>query len=107
MQCKPARQFRTLNKDASDNDSWYTILLQLQSNINRIYVVTKKETCHGIYVMIEHNTHNTVPTAMWAARTMQAAHTVRPADQKPEYYRIARNFRGRKPSQISWFEANS
>ena len=48
-----------------------------------------------------------IPTATWAARTMQAAHTVRPADQKPEYYRIARNFRGRKPSQISWFEANS
>ena len=26
-----------------------------------------------------------IPTATWAARTMQAAHTVWPADQKPEY----------------------
>jgi len=32
-----------LDKDASDNDSWYTILLQLQSNMNRIYAVTEKK----------------------------------------------------------------
>ena len=27
-----------------------------------------------------------IPTAMWAAHAMQAAHTVRPADQKPDYW---------------------
>jgi len=49
-----------LDKDASDNDSWYTIILQLQSNINRICVVTEKKHVME-FVMIEHNTHNTVP----------------------------------------------
>jgi len=71
------QKWQNINGSAWTNSSKHQTMQQAQG--------TTPQKQHCMHMQYNTFTIKIIPTAMWAAHTMQAAHTVWPADQKPDY----------------------